>query len=145
MQEKWNHQPNSSPWISFIGCAQTRQPSNGHAQCFIHQSITRARISSFETGFGSDTNQCTSQVNPGEIEIHLQNSDHNQWRRNHMEAALPSASKTQGRDTMGDNCAGESRGDYISDSACRSVGGAGGAQDRTQGVKFREQTRTDRG
>lgn len=34
-------------------------------------------------------NQCTSQVNPGEIEIHLQTSDHNQWWRKHMEAGLP--------------------------------------------------------
>lgn len=29
-------------------------------------------------GLGSDTNQCTSQVNPGEIEIHLYTSDYNQ-------------------------------------------------------------------
>lgn len=54
------------------------------------------------------------------------------------------ASKTQGRGTMGDNYGRESRGDYISDSAGGSVGDAGGAQERTHGVEFRQLTRTDR-
>lgn len=45
----------------------------------------------------------------------------------------------------GDNCGRESRGDYISDSAGCSVGGAGGAQERTHGVEYREVTQTDRG
>lgn len=54
------------------------------------------------------------------------------------------ASKTQGRGTMGDNYGRESRGDYISGSAGCSVGGAGGAQERTHGVEFRELTQTDR-
>lgn len=50
---------------------------------------------------GSDTNQCTSQVNPGEIEIHLLTSDYNQsaLRQVHL-----SFKKTQDGGTMGDNC-----------------------------------------
>lgn len=63
-----------------------RTKTHGHIQWFTHPSITQAYISSS----GSDMNQCTSQVNPGEIEIHLQTSDHNQ---NHMEAGLPKVQK----------------------------------------------------
>lgn len=54
------------------------------------------------------------------------------------------ASKTQGRGTMGHNCGKERRGDYISDYMRCSVGGAGGAQERTLGVGFRELTQTER-
>lgn len=82
-------------------------------------------------------------------------SSESRWDRNPLidlwlqskctEAGLPQLQKTQGDGTMGDNCGRESRGDYISDSAGFSAGGAGGAQERTHGVVFRELTQTDRG
>lgn len=87
--------------------------------------------------FGSDTNQCTSQVNPGEIEIHLQTCDHNQWWRNHMEACLPQLQKHKAMTQWGTTVEGK--------AVHCSVGGAGGAQERTHGVEFRELTQTDRG
>lgn len=49
------------------------------AHAAFHPPINHIRLHLFIWNcFGSDTNQCTSQVNPGEIEILLQTSDHNQ-------------------------------------------------------------------
>lgn len=62
-------------WIS------TNTPALDTDSDFVNPSITYAYILSSENCFGSDMNQCTSQVNPGEIEIHLQTSDHNQTAR----------------------------------------------------------------
>lgn len=69
------------------------------------------------------------------MEIHLQSCDR---------SGAP-ALETEGGSTMGDNCGRESGRDYISVSSGSSVGGAGGAQEGTHGVVFREQTHTDRG
>ena len=46
---------------------------------------------------------------------------------------------------MGDKRGRESSGDYISDPAGFSAGGASGAQERTHGDEFRELTQNDRG
>lgn len=51
---------------------------------------------------GSDTNQCTSQVNPGEIEIHLLTSDCNQSALRQVHLSFKK--KPQDGGTMGDNC-----------------------------------------
>lgn len=94
----------------------------------------------------SDTTQCTSQMNPGKIEIHLQTFDHNQWRRNHSRAGLTRHQKHMAAAQWGGRLwKGESAGDYISGPAGGSVGGAGGAQERTHGGEFGELTQTDRG
>lgn len=45
-------------------------------------------------------------MNPGEIEIHLQTSDHNDWRINPT-SRFTLASNTHGSGTMGDNYEGK--------------------------------------
>lgn len=129
--------------VRFSGHTKTQAKALAWVCAVFHSPIYHAHLHLLSWNcFGSDMNQCTSQVNPGEIEIHLQSCDHNQWWRKPHGGGFTLASKTQDHGTMGDNAGRESRGDYISDSECCSVGGAGGARERWHGVEL-GRTNTD--